>query len=85
MSLSQIASTTQGSMVGDYMSTSVVNGKSVAVFAVDKAPTSGQVFDEALYTAGALSLTGGTVTSQQATTAQNAAASRTQIPLTTLR
>ncbi|WP_329461160.1 sialidase family protein [Streptomyces sp. NBC_01431] len=87
MSLSQIASTTQGSMVGDYMSTSVVNGKSVAVFAVGKAPTSGQAFDEALYTAGALSLTGGTVTSQQATTAQNADASRTprQIPLTTLR
>ncbi|MFE9555651.1 hypothetical protein ACFYMW_09895 [Streptomyces sp. NPDC006692] len=87
MSLSQIASTTQGSMVGDYMSTSVVNGKSVAVFAVGKTPTSGQAFDEALYTAGALSLTGGTVTSQQATAAQNAEASRTprQNPLTTLR
>uniref|UniRef100_A0AAU2VG83 Exo-alpha-sialidase n=1 Tax=Streptomyces sp. NBC_00003 TaxID=2903608 RepID=A0AAU2VG83_9ACTN len=61
MSLSQIASTTQGSMVGDYISTSVVNGKSVAVFAVGKAPTNGQTFDEGLYTVGGLMLMGGNV------------------------
>ncbi|MGW2815637.1 exo-alpha-sialidase [Streptomyces sp. NPDC001415] len=71
MSLSQIASTTQGSMVGDYISTSVVGGKAVAVFAVGKTPTNGQAFDEALYTAGGLPLRGGTVKSQQATAMQN--------------
>ncbi|MER7757757.1 hypothetical protein [Kitasatospora sp. NPDC097643] len=61
MSLAQIASTTQGSMVGDYLSTSVVNGKAVAIFAVGKAPTSGQAFDEAMYAVqGGLAVTGGT-------------------------
>jgi hypothetical protein len=52
MSLSQIADSTQGRMVGDYLSTSVIGGKAVSVFAVGKAPTNGQAFDEALYTAG---------------------------------
>ncbi|MFJ8313466.1 MULTISPECIES: hypothetical protein [unclassified Streptomyces] len=65
MSLSQIAGTTQGSMVGDYISTSVVNGKSVSVFAVGKAPTNGQAFDEGLYTVGGLALRGGTVRAEQ--------------------
>ena len=49
MSLSQIAATTQGPMVGDYISCSVVGGKSVAIFAVGKTPTNGQAFDEAMY------------------------------------
>jgi hypothetical protein len=61
MSLSQIASTTQGSMVGDYMSCSIANGKAVAIFAVGKAPGNGQAFDEAMYTAGGLAVTGGSV------------------------
>ncbi|MFI9319295.1 sialidase family protein [Kitasatospora aureofaciens] len=61
MSLSQIASTTQGSMVADYLSTSVVNGKAVAIFAVGKAPTNGQAFDEGIYSiAGGLTLRAGT-------------------------
>ncbi|MFD8705402.1 hypothetical protein ACFV1W_22780 [Kitasatospora sp. NPDC059648] len=61
MSLSQIASTTQGSMVGDYLSTSVVNGKAVAIFAVGKAPANGQAFDEAMYAVGGgLTLRAGT-------------------------
>jgi hypothetical protein len=60
-SLSQIANTTQGSMVGDYISTSVVGGKSVAIFAVGKAPANGKAFDEGMYTvAGGLVLRGGT-------------------------
>ncbi|MFE9448054.1 exo-alpha-sialidase [Streptomyces sp. NPDC006739] len=59
MSLSQIAGSSQGSMVGDYISTSVVGGKAVSVFAVGKAPSNGQAFDEALYTAGPLPVTGG--------------------------
>ncbi|MEZ0070006.1 hypothetical protein ABIA32_006054 [Streptacidiphilus sp. MAP12-20] len=62
MSLTQIASTTQGSMVGDYISCSVVNGKGVAVFAVGKTPINGQAFDEAMYTvSGGLAVTAGTV------------------------
>ncbi|WP_406470102.1 exo-alpha-sialidase [Streptomyces sp. NBC_01615] len=61
MSLSQIANSTQGRMVGDYLSTSVIGGKAVSVFAVGKAPTNGQAFDEALYTAGGLTVTGGSL------------------------
>ena len=61
MSLSQIASTTQGAMVGDYISCSVVNGKAVAIFAIGKTPANGQAFDEAMYTAGGLTVAGGPV------------------------
>jgi hypothetical protein len=61
MSLSQIAATSQGAMVGDYISTSVVGGKSVALFPVGKAPTNGQAFDESMYTVtGGLALRAGT-------------------------
>ncbi|MER6068130.1 hypothetical protein ABT187_04570 [Streptomyces sp. NPDC001817] len=63
MSLSQIADSTQGSMIGDYISTSVISGKAVSAFAVGKAPSGGQAFDEALYTAGPLSVTGGSTAS----------------------
>src|SRR5205807_786764 len=84
MSLNQIAATTQGSMVGDYISSSVTGGKAVAIFAVGKTPTGGQAFDEAMYTAGALHVTGGTVKAQH--TSPNAAdnpgnaASRSPLP-----
>ena len=57
--LSLIASTSQGNMVGDYISCSVLNGNAVALFAVGKSPTNGQAFDEAMYTAGGLPVTGG--------------------------
>ncbi len=57
--LSQIANTSQGSMVGDYISASVLNGNAFALFAVGKAPSNGQAFDEAMYTAGGLPVTGG--------------------------
>jgi hypothetical protein len=65
MSLAQVANTTQGSMVGDYISTSIVNGKAVSVFAVGRTPTNGQTFDEGLYTVGGLNVAAGTVRSQQ--------------------
>ncbi|MFF4567659.1 hypothetical protein, partial [Streptomyces sp. NPDC001435] len=48
---------------GDYLSTSVIGGRAVSVFAVGKTPTNGQAFDEALYTAGPLTLTGGSTPS----------------------
>ncbi|MFF4576043.1 sialidase family protein [Streptomyces sp. NPDC001410] len=63
MSLSRIADSTQGRMVGDYLSTSVVGGRAVSVFAVGRTPTNGQAFDEALYTAGPLTVTGGSTPS----------------------
>ena len=67
MTMAQIANTSQGTMVGDYISCSVVNGKSVALFAIGKAPTNGQTFDEAMYTmAGGLLVRGGPI---RATTA----------------
>jgi BNR repeat-like domain len=59
MSLSQIAPTSQGPMVGDYISSSVLGGKAYAIFAIGKAPTNGQAFDEGMYTAGGLTVTGG--------------------------
>jgi hypothetical protein len=67
MSLSRIASTTQGSMVGDYISCSITGGKAVAIFAIGKTPSNGQAFDEAMYTAGGLSITGGTIRAQNTT------------------
>ncbi|MFF4566249.1 hypothetical protein, partial [Streptomyces sp. NPDC001435] len=48
---------------GDYLSTSVIGGRAVSVFAVGKTPTNGQAFDEALYTAGPLTVTGGSTPS----------------------
>jgi hypothetical protein len=48
MKLSWIANTTQGRMVGDYISTSYVNGKAFAAFANAVAPTGG-VFNESMF------------------------------------
>jgi hypothetical protein len=48
MSLTWLASTTQGRMVGDYISTSFVGSSARTVFAVANAPV-GSVFDEAMY------------------------------------
>ena len=44
-----LPNTFSGRMVADYVSTSYVNGKAIAVFAVAKAPN-GNVFDQAIYT-----------------------------------
>ena len=49
MTLSWLASTSQGSMVGDYISTSFCGGKAYPVFAVATAPRGG-VFNEAMFT-----------------------------------
>lgn len=57
--LSLIAGTSQGSMVGDYISCSVQGGNAYALVAVGKSPTNGQAFNEAMYTAGGLAVTGG--------------------------
>jgi hypothetical protein len=48
MLLSDIAQTSQGSMVGDYMSTSISGGTATTVFAVGL-PHSGSTFDEGMY------------------------------------
>jgi hypothetical protein len=49
MKLSWLANTTQGRMVGDYISTSFVNGKAYSAFAVAVAPN-GAVFNESMFT-----------------------------------
>ena len=36
-------------MVGDYISTSWVNGKAIGAFAIAKAPSGGFAFDQGLY------------------------------------
>src|SRR5438105_7813693 len=48
MALSEIAQTSQGPMVGDYISTSFSGGKATTVFAVGKQTTTA-AFDEAMY------------------------------------
>jgi len=55
MTLAQIAQTSQGPMVGDYISTSFSGGKAVTVFAVGKAPSSA-AFNEAMYSPGPLAV-----------------------------
>jgi hypothetical protein len=62
MSLSWIAATSQGPMVGDYISTSFVSsGSAVPAIVVANAP-SGGTLDEATYTvAGGLAATGGSI------------------------
>ena len=49
MTFDLIASTSQGRMVGDYISTSFVGSAATTVFAVGKPPSDGRAFDEALY------------------------------------
>ena len=49
MKLASLPTTTLGVMVGDYISTSYVNGLAFGAFAVAN-PASGTVFDEAIYT-----------------------------------
>ncbi len=48
-----------GAMVGDYISCSVIGKKAVSVFAVGK-PPKGSVLNQAMYSAGPLTMTGGT-------------------------
>jgi hypothetical protein len=50
MSLSQIADTSQGTMVGDYISTSFLPGGAyTTTVAIGKTPTNAQAFDEGMY------------------------------------
>jgi hypothetical protein len=67
MSLSWLANTSQGRMVGDYISTSVPNGgRAWPTIAVATAPSSG-LFNEAMYVPnGGLPLSGGTATASAA-------------------
>jgi hypothetical protein len=60
MSLSWLANTSQGRMVGDYISTSFSGSSAVPAFALAGAP-SGSVFNEAMYTATGLSAAAGSV------------------------
>jgi BNR repeat-like domain len=55
MGLSQIANTSQGPMVGDYISTSFSGGMATTVFAVGRDATTA-AFDEAMYSPGRLSV-----------------------------
>ena len=62
MSLGWLPSTTQGVMVGDYISTSFAGGLAYPVFALATAP-SGSTFHEAMYTASAgFAVSGGSAT-----------------------
>jgi len=63
MTLSWLASTNQGVMVGDYMAIAVVGGVAWPTMVIASAPT-GSTFNEALYVpTGGLSITGGALSS----------------------
>jgi hypothetical protein len=47
--VSLVPNTTQGRMVGDYISTSWMGGRAFGSFAVAQAPSGGFAFDQALY------------------------------------
>jgi hypothetical protein len=49
MTLNQIAQTSQGPMVGDYISTSFSGGRAVTIFAVGRGDPASGPFDEAMY------------------------------------
>ena len=66
MTLDQIAQTSQGPMVGDYISTSISGGRATTVFAVGK-PATTAAFDEAMYSSGRLAI----ATATQATRASS--------------
>lgn len=53
MALTEIANTSQGVMVGDYISTSFSGGSAVTMFAVGNAQPTATTFDEAMYAPGA--------------------------------
>ncbi|MFF4383865.1 exo-alpha-sialidase [Kitasatospora sp. NPDC001547] len=81
MPLSRIAATSGGRMVGDYLSTSVVNGRAVAVFAVGRTPPAGQAFDEAMYAvAGGLPVRAGTTPSSTGPVVSTAPARERYLP-----
>jgi hypothetical protein len=61
MKVTWLANITQGFMVGDYISTSFVNGTAYPVFTYATAP-SGGVFNESEYTFTSLPISGGTHT-----------------------
>lgn len=84
MSLSDLASTNQGRMVGDYISTSFSNGQAFGVFAVAN-PSSGGVFDEAMYTvSGGLTAPAGRVVRSQPEEPVPGAVSDRAVDLTTI-
>lgn len=62
MQIKWLASTTGGYMVGDYFSTTFVNGNAFPVFAIASAPQ-GKVLNEAMFTVtGGIPVTGGSLT-----------------------
>jgi hypothetical protein len=64
MTLTWLANTSQGFMVGDYISTSFANGTAHPVFVVAN-PNSGSVFDEAMYSpSSGLAIVAGTGSSK---------------------
>lgn len=76
--LTQIANTSSGRMIGDYIGGAMVNGKAVGVFPVGQAPADGKAFDQATYTFGPLAVTGGTVSSSPLAAKSPAAAADRQ-------
>jgi hypothetical protein len=79
--------TSQGRMVGDYISTSWVGGKAFGAFAVAQAPTAGFAFDQATYvpSGGLGPATGGFVNTSHGDHAVPGAASDHAAPRSAIR
>jgi hypothetical protein len=59
-SLSRIAATNQGPMVGDYISCSILHGSGFGVVAIGRTPADGKAFNEGMYVVpGGIPVTGG--------------------------
>jgi len=86
MSLSWLADTSQGRMVGDYVSTSIGAGTNAyGVFTVANAPT-GAVFDQAMYVAtGGFPVTGGALRAETEVPSTRSADVAPYVPPATLR
>lgn len=86
-SVSLVPDTTQGRMVGDYISTSFVGGRAFGAFPVATAPSGGFAFDQALYVpaGGLLAASGGFVNTSSGDHAVSGAASDHAAPRSPIR
>jgi len=79
--------TSQGRMVGDYISTSWIGGKAFGAFAVAKVPTNSSAFDQAIYlpTGGTSAATSGFINTSKGDRPVPGAASDHAAPTSPIR
>jgi hypothetical protein len=78
MKLSQCAQA-GGAFVGDYIGSAVVSGHAYSAFALAAAPVGGKQYNEAMYTAGGLTASGGTATTTASPAYRRATPTRNRV------